>query len=182
MSENPNLLKTAALAKYFGERDQWGKEFGLKERETNASVALMGTRNEAAKHALETQRQEYLCKEQERKAYETFFDVARASREKFNLGVQDLIKEDPTLANHIVQDSLGNPDFQQTFERMKALVEQKDQEAKLSDEELKAIEASIPMYDSNTRGASLSDPFRRPTVTGICKMESVKGSYFFLPL
>ncbi|NOL52155.1 hypothetical protein [Pelistega suis] len=49
MSENPNLLKTGALAKYFGERDQWGKEFGLKEKETNANVALMGTRNEAAR-------------------------------------------------------------------------------------------------------------------------------------
>ncbi|NOL52156.1 hypothetical protein [Pelistega suis] len=49
-------------------------------------------------YALETQRQEYLRKEQERKAYETVYDTAlksRDNREKFNLGVQDLLKEDP---------------------------------------------------------------------------------------
>lgn len=115
----------------------------------------MGTRNEAARHALETQRQEYLRKEQERKAYETVYDTAlksRDNREKFNLGVQDLLKEDLTLVNHIVQDSLGNVDYQQTFENMKTLANQKDQIASLTPERLKAIEASIPLYTDPKTG------------------------------
>lgn len=178
MAENPNLMRTKELSKYYGERDQWGKEFGLKEKETNASVALMGTRNEAARHALETQRQEYLRKEQERKAYETVYDTAlksRDNREKFNLGVQDLLKEDPTLANHIVQDSLGNIDYQQTFENMKALANQQDQIASLTPERLKAIEASIPLYTDPKTGLDWQSDRDALRGTGLGWHEKTQG-------
>lgn len=178
MAENPNLLKTAALAKYYGERDQWGKEFGLKEKETNASVALMGTKNEAARYALEAQRQEYLRKEQERKAYETFYDTAqksRENREKFNLGVQDLLKEDPTLADYIVKDSLGNIDYQQSFENMKALAEQKDQVATLTPERIKAIEASIPLYTDPKNGLDWQSDREALRGTGLGWQEKTQG-------